>query len=633
MKTRVSIPPWAPAAALGLVASLVLAVVCGWNRTVSASADMTYHLQVLDAVRHGGPIPRSAEAYMDIMYTYANLGHRVAAATTWLGMHDLNALIMVSTFSAALIWFCLFDQARRVGAPVLIAGAALSIGNVILTRASFGAEIVYQFFYSQMAGEGFAVAALVMGQPILARARRAYAAYAVLCTILAGCIHLIPALHVAGGAMALLGIEALRDFLRERKIDWALVLAILVMPVALVANPFFWGMRLVSSNDGAVTYNMVFSFTQLTLVELMLLSLSAWVLLAKGLKRDPLDPGDRAAALLAALGAAVAVAALAQVVAYVGFHESSPYAVRKEAFGVFSMLCFAVPLYVAEILKLRRPARPAMLAVVVLAQAAMMTLLFNRPNALDVPAVDRLLADARALRQARGLEKTDILLASSRERPVVNYIVGSAGLRRPRDEVSLEVLLTGYPIHMDRVARIATGVGTVFDRIECREGPPFRGLVVVKASCVSLPAFVFRAGGNGLPYLREGWEGAEQGGVWSNGHRAVVEIPVPEDVRRFPNPWVEVAGFAYLPDRSPSRTVRVSIEGGASAGFTFILAGGRSHAFVLPLTPEQARARSLRLVFDIQDPVSPASAGEGDDPRLLGFGLDQIRILPEMSGR
>lgn len=616
-------------AGMALLSSLALAVVFGWNRILSGSADITYHLQVLDAVRHGGFVPASARAYMGEMFGYPDLGHRVAAAGTWLGLSDLNALTLTGVFCAALVWFCLLDQARRAGVFVLIAGGLLAVAAAALTRISFGAEIVSNFFYSQMFGEAFALTALVLGQPLLARSRSAYGLFSVLAVAVCGCTHLIPTVHLAGASMAVLGVEGLRELIRKQRIDLSVAGGIAAVALAVVANPYTWNMRILSSHDGVVGYGIDFGFIELAVAETTLLGLSAWVLIARALDPEPPASAERAAVLLAALGAAVAAAGLVQMVSFLLLGEASIYAVKKQAFGVASLLCFVLPTWLLGLARQKRPSPAWSLALVVAAQIAIIAALFARPSVLEVPAVDKLLADARALRLARGQERTDILFASGQVPPLVSYVVGSAALRRKRDEAAADVLAGGVPLDIAKVARIATPVGDVYDKPACREGAPMRGLVVVNAACAALPAAVFRAGGNGAAYLTEGWGTPEAGAVWSLGKWGVVDLPIPEEARRYRSPYVEITLFGFVPPQSPERRIWITVADDPPEPHRVLAVKRPRLILAHPLTSAQMAKGTVRVVFEVENPVAPAALGLGDDRRLLGIGLEKIRILPQ----
>jgi hypothetical protein len=629
MKLKRALPAEAAVAGLGVLTSLVLALRFGWNRLLSGSVDITYHLQVLDAVRGGGPVPASAKAFMAEMYGYPDIGHRLAAALTWFGIGDLNALVLTGLFFGALAWFCLLDQARRAGMLVLAVGALLSVGNGYLTRASFGAEIVGNFFFSQAVGEGFALAALTLGQPILRRSPRGYAAYAVLATLIAGGMHTIPALHVAGAAAALLALDAGRRLIRERRFDWALPIALVAIPAAIVANPYFASMRRNSSNDGAVGYAMEIGLGLLGGAELLLLALSAFVLVRRLLDGREAGPAERASAWLAAVGAAVAAAGLLQFLVWFGLHQSSPYAIKKEAFGVFSLLAFLLPLALTELPRLHWPAPPWGPAIVVAGQFAVVGVMFSAPPGVDVQRMDRLLADLREVRAARGLDQSDILFVSDKARPLVSYAVSAAALRRKRDEAAFEVLETGIPLRTEDVAWVATPIGDLYDKPACRDGrPPVHGIVVVRAACAAPPVADFRAGGDGAAYLKSGWSLPERGGVWSVGKRAVVELPIPAEAKAYRAPWLQIGAFGFLPESSPNRTVRVSVAGDAAEVFTFRPENAHVHIFALPIPPAAMVGDTLEVVFEIENPITPREAGTGEDDRPLGIGLERMRLLP-----
>jgi hypothetical protein len=90
---------------------------------------------------------------------------------------------------------------------------------------------------------------------------------------------------------------------------------------------------------------------------------------------------------------------------------------------------------------------------------------------------------------------------------------------------------------------------------------------------------------------------------------------------------LQVAAFAFLPDESPSRTVSVSVAGGPAETFTFNRQGAIRHDYLLALPSEALKGESVRVVFDIKDPKTPAELGLGTDTRLLGAGLEAMRII------
>jgi hypothetical protein len=616
-----------PPLLLGSLLSLVLAAAFAWGRLASRSVDLAFHLQMLDAVRGGGLAPWVKD-YMVVTWAYPNLSHRLAAALTWAGVGDFNALGLVACASAALAWFILLDQARRTGLVVLAAGFGLGIVNAVVLRAGFGGEVVGNFFYPQLVGEAFALLLLAPASGLLPGRRLAFAAVAAAGTAVCGCLHLVPTLHLAGAALALLGMEALRDLLQKRRLDWRLPAGMAAIAAAVVGNPYFWLMRRLSANDGGIGFGIELGLPLLAGAEIVLLVLSGLVLLLRLQPAETDGPAPRASALLAALGAAAAAAGLAQLLAYTLLGEGSPYAVKKHAFAVFTLLGFLLPLAAVELRRAARPAPSWSLWLAAAGQAVLVATLFSGPSPIDVPAADRLLAEARALRAARGEPVSNILFVSESTGALLSYIVSTAALHRRADAAANEALQTGFPLHHDTVSTVATRPGDLYDRPECREPSPSRRIVLVRADCASPRGVSFKTGGQGGGFLREGWSVPEPGGVWTDGRRAVVELPLPPQTARYRQPWLEVGGFGLVAPQSPERRVRVRVEQEPWQGFTYRQGVALYHVFALPLPADAARRGKVRIEVEVENPVSPAELGSVKDDRRLGFGLEQIRVLP-----
>ena len=90
-----------------------------------------------------------------------------------------------------------------------------------------------------------------------------------------------------------------------------------------------------------------------------------------------------------------------------------------------------------------------------------------------------------------------------------------------------------------------------------------------------------------------------------------------------PDTPVELTVSAYaLPRRqSPTRAVAVLVGGAVVQTWTV---GPEQAAFSVTLPPSPGPALVVRL--RIEDPVSPAQIGLGEDPRRLGVALRSVRL-------
>lgn len=637
-------------AAIALVWCVVLGLVLSWDRILSTSIDISYHLQVMEVVKGAFIIPKEGHVFMAEMHVYPKLSHRLAALASMLGRSELNGLTFVGCLAAAALWLCLFDQARRVSLAVLVSSAVLAVANVFLTRATLGGEIVGNFFFPQLVGEAVCVLLLVAGASLLSRSRLNFIIFATLAVLFCGCFHLVPTLKLAGAFMALLGVVWLRDLLQQKRIDALGLAGLVAIPAAILLSPFFWRMRWMAANNGSVNFGTDISLIGLAVAALVLLALSAFVLLDD--VRKPADAADqvetyeahearealavprRATVLLAALGAATAAAMLAQYAMLLLFQDGSVYAVLKHGFGVFTLLAFLIPLCLLMVLGDKVPAglrmaSPMGPALAFVAQAVLLLCLFLRPSQLDVPATNALLRDVREVRLTRGLKDEAVLFSAEKIPPVVNYMATIAMLQSPHGGNVLALLKDSRPNRPGDVPYVVSLPGDAYDKPGCRSGAPIGQVVVLLGPCIEPSSLAFKTGGTGVPYLRDGWGLPELGGIWSEGKRAVVEMPIASAQRGLPAARLEVAAFAFLPDEAPSRTVTVSIEGGPSETFTFTRQNAIRYDYILKIPAAVLQQPSLKVVFDIKDPMTPASLGLGPDTRSLGAGLEAMRIVPD----
>jgi len=134
----------------------------------------------------------------------------------------------------------------------------------------------------------------------------------------------------------------------------------------------------------------------------------------------------------------------------------------------------------------------------------------------------------------------------------------------------------------------------------------------------------FENGGNSVEYTRKGWSKPEPWGRWTNGYRAEMCIPLE---RPFAGPArLVVEAAAYVPGGHPALDVRVLCNRERLGGWS--IASGECVERSLPVPAAVlAGRRELWLVFQLDNPASPAESGEfGLDQRLLGLGFHRLRI-------
>ena len=126
--------------------------------------------------------------------------------------------------------------------------------------------------------------------------------------------------------------------------------------------------------------------------------------------------------------------------------------------------------------------------------------------------------------------------------------------------------------------------------------------------------------GEAAGYLVSGWHDSEDWGVWSAGATATIGFQVPHDV---PHPMLEVTGGPLrLPDK-----VTFRIDGQPPHRSTFTR---RDETVCIPLG--EGRGRTVILTVEVAEGASPKSLGISSDPRTLGFGLTNLRLVERGAG-
>jgi hypothetical protein len=618
----------------------ILAFALGHERLLSTSVDVAHHLQLAIVFRDALQLPPDGASFMAEMFVYPNIAHRLSGLLMRAGMDPLSAMTVLAAAATLTAWTLLLALAARVSLPAMLSTGLAAAALAAHWVGVFGREVVYNFFFAQLVGEAAAlalaclVARLPRGLPFLLGATAA--------TFLAGCVHLLPAIKLAGVFLVLLAIEALEAALRQRRRPRLTTLAgLALVPAALLLNPVFRAMMKISENDGVIDLGAPLGPAGVAVLAAALAGLSVLGLWRTSLATSAARPASRAGQLVFAFGLATAGAFFVQLLAWTLLGLSSPYAVLKHGFGVLSLLAACLPLVVAFVLPARirdfgrgGPAWPRVLAPAALA-ALVGYVTLHRPSFLPVPQIAALLGQVEALRAANRLPNAQpIYFSASDQPPMVDYLASVVGLHALRDANVLAILLRDRPADL-RQARFlaAPRADPQFSRPACQRGRPQGSLALYDGACLTgewgPPPVLFRAGGTGAPYLAEGWSVPEAGGVWSQARRMRLVLPAPTGLADpAADARLEVVLFALLHERSPSRTATVRLEGQEKGvTHTFQLGALNEQVFPLPLPTELRSAPEIVVEIAVADPVTPRALGLGPDDRALGVGLKETRFV------
>jgi hypothetical protein len=484
-------PVWLTLAALWCVG---LGYAFGGDRLLSLSVDISHHTQLVDVFRDHWRVPAEFQGYLLETYIYPKLSHRFAALFDRTGVGHLSALTIAGVTAAAAGWLLLFDQAQRVSLWALAAAFVLAAVAARQLTGVLGQEIVHNFFYPQLVSEAVFIGGAVLCGWALSRSRSLFLVVAAGAVWICGDFHLVGALKLAGAAMALAAFEMVSDLMTRRRLDWRLAATLLATPAAVVGNPAFWTMRRLAAHNGGINFTLPVTAQHLGLAAGLLLAICAWVAvaaLARNRQGWSQAPGPwRAAILIAAMGAAGAGAALAQLAAFAILAEGSPYAVLKHTYGVATLLTLAAPVWLWSLRGRAAPFRwPALgPAAALAAQASLIWLMFHHASWIDVADTRRVMEAARQFRIEQALRpgQARALFVSRRRPPTISYVVTVAMLRAPRDANALAIYRTGKPQTPRTSPLIVTEPGDPdYDIAACRTPANASGLVVVTGACVA----------------------------------------------------------------------------------------------------------------------------------------------------
>jgi hypothetical protein len=121
-----------------------------------------------------------------------------------------------------------------------------------------------------------------------------------------------------------------------------------------------------------------------------------------------------------------------------------------------------------------------------------------------------------------------------------------------------------------------------------------------------------------------GWGAVEGWGQWTIGPYAELDLVLSEPAQSHDFLILNAQGFLSGPHSK--QDVSVFVNGKHVQQLTF--SARRAHSFKLPLQA-QAGETSLRIGFQMKNPVAPAELGRSFDSRKLGLGLASIEVSAE----
>lgn len=138
----------------------------------------------------------------------------------------------------------------------------------------------------------------------------------------------------------------------------------------------------------------------------------------------------------------------------------------------------------------------------------------------------------------------------------------------------------------------------------------------------------FNAGSSMLNWLDTGWSFPEQWGVWSVAHQAYLMVPVTELAMGGHGVKLTLKLRAFVSKTYPRQRVEVSVDGEIVAKAVFQYPQ-TDRSLEIAVDSKRVEADSqMRIGLLLPDATSPRSLHMSNDPRVLGVGLESVKVDP-----
>jgi hypothetical protein len=125
---------------------------------------------------------------------------------------------------------------------------------------------------------------------------------------------------------------------------------------------------------------------------------------------------------------------------------------------------------------------------------------------------------------------------------------------------------------------------------------------------------------NNQIFLVDGWALPEPWGTWTLGHDAQLLVPLPKGEHLNE---LELNMQPFINTLHPTLLVRYSVNNGPLLYRSWNIDQPQS-AFKIPIAKNDVTLGYLNIQFHIENPQSPKQLGQGEDTRMLGFGLKSM---------
>lgn len=643
---RLLLPAIPASARLGLLAlSVLVLLLMNMDTMWATSVDLAHHYALVVRLSELWSLPPALDQSLGEMNVYPRLAHQAAAIAGRIAGSPLLGLQMVTVLALLLFWASVawivqtLPRAAAIATSLLLA-ALLMLNLSTLQMQLHGDEVAGNFFFSQLAAQGFVMAVIAGCLSMDASGKPGWLRSVLLAGAiwLATGIHLMPALELLCFMGALVALDLFQHWRQRRAgllgaglLGAALVLGALAI---LGTHPAFRAMSAISINNGTMFTNHLGSVKAVLNYSALVAALSAiivWRWLA-------LDRRESNRALLAlkyvgAYGLAVSGLCLLQAVAWkTGF--GSEYAIKKYVAALNSVAVLELALLpVLLVRRLRLPFTegfgPAAFLQACVLPSALTACAFYIAVAPAVKTID--ISEMAGLEQQLLLRR-DLLIPAQPGKftyvagvehlpPHLAYMMSIGLFHAPRSANAANVLRNEAISDWGMVGSVLSSEGSYLDKAECRRAAPARGIAVLDGACLARYLAAHRThisfgGAEPNACAMQGFGEREPTSTWTVSSAATLVCPVPVIAGKAPS-RIEIDAAAFLEKIAAQRAI-VTVNGGAPLTFVYDPAHP-ARTITLPLGG--AVGQQVEIGLSLPDARSPQELGLGGDSRKLGLAL------------
>lgn len=632
------------------VALLLLAGAClvllRIDEVWSASVDLAHHYALVFRLSEDWRLVPD-DPSLGEMNIYPRTSHIIAAILGKLFGSPLLGMQVLALGSLALLWGTYLYILHTLPWRQALLGSLALVGLIYLNDryvhlALHGAELVGNFFFSQIVGQALALLAIAVAIRLEATRSRWHAVLWLMAAVyLITGVHLLPALELLGVLAGVLLIDcASATGTRRQRLQGAALSAVLlgVSIAGVLVNPVFAAMRLIAENNGGLQVPHLDS--KLSIAALCLLVLAAALAMLYRWYRNNAAAGFAAYKYLGMYGAAMAALCLLQM-GMLLLHQGSEYAVKKYLFGLCSFLAVALAIALGAICQrlLARVDGGNVLVLRALQTVVLLGTLYvaverapHPAKLLDASVVTGLERQLTALRDTvlapSAPGKHAVIIDLAGQPPTVNYMFSIAIARTPREVAVPDLLVANNVTKFDAYSAIISSPGTSrYAGARCVTGTS-AALLVSDVACarqfvadskVCRGTLDFSLAGRVDASMLTGFSGAEQDFRWTDGKRATITCRVDQAFRT-----AKISLAAFI--QAPLLRQRVAIAVNDAAPASYVFDQARTSQELAIALPAMVAGADLTFTLDLPDAAAPTVLGISADKRELGAAVRTLKF-------